>query len=50
LAAPLIGGGLVESFGYQALFLVSLIIAVIAFVIIKGFVKEPRWENGNGQL
>lgn len=50
LAAPIIGGGLVESFGYQALFLVSLIIAVIAFVIIKGFVKEPRLENGNGQL
>lgn len=43
LAAPIIGGGLVKSFGYQALFLVSLIIALIALVIIKGFVEEPRW-------
>jgi MFS family permease len=45
LASPLIGGGIVKLWGYQAMFLTSLIISMIAFVIIKFFVAEPRHSN-----
>ncbi len=39
LVAPLIGGVLVERFGYRAMFLTALIFAVVAFVLLLG-VKE----------
>jgi MFS family permease len=42
LIAPLVGGGLVSLLGYQSMFLISLIISIIAFVVIKFFVAEPR--------
>ena len=45
LAAPIIGGGIVKLWGYQSMFLTALIISVIAFVIIKFFVEEPRLSN-----
>jgi MFS family permease len=42
LIAPIIGGGLVSLVGYRSMFLISLIITSIAFVIVKFFVAEPR--------
>lgn len=45
LAAPIIGGGIVKLWGYQSMFLTALIISMIAFVIIKFFVEEPRLSN-----
>jgi MFS family permease len=42
LLAPMIGGGLVKLWGYPSMFLTALIISMIAFVIIKFFVAEPR--------
>lgn len=42
LAAPLIGGLIINSFGYKSMFITSLVISVISFVLIKFFVKEPR--------
>jgi MFS family permease len=45
LAAPIIGGGIVKLWGYQSMFLTALVISMIAFVIIKFFVKEPRLSN-----
>jgi len=42
LLAPIIGGGLVKLWGYQAMFLTALMISLISFLIIKLFVKEPR--------
>jgi len=45
LIAPIIGGGLVKLWGYQSMFSTALIISIVAFVIIKFFVKEPRLSN-----
>lgn len=45
LAAPIIGGGIVKLWGYKSMFLTALIISMIAFVIIKFFVEEPRLSN-----
>jgi MFS family permease len=45
LIAPIIGGGIVKLWGYQSMFLTALIISVVAFGIIKFFVKEPRILN-----
>ncbi len=42
LVGPIIGGGIVNLWGYQSMFLTALIISMIAFVIIKFFVAEPR--------
>ena len=42
LAAPLIAGSIVKIWGYQSMFATALVIAAIAFVIIKFFVAEPR--------
>lgn len=42
LLAPIIGGTLVQLFGYQTMFLISSILSMVAFVIIKFFVVEPR--------
>jgi MFS family permease len=42
LLAPIIGGTLVKLFGYQSMFLISAILSMVAFVIIKFFVVEPR--------
>jgi len=42
LAAPLIGGLLVKTFGYKSMFAIALGISLIAFIIIKFFVEEPR--------
>ncbi|MCK5646289.1 MAG: MFS transporter [Anaerolineales bacterium] len=42
LLAPIIGGTLVMFFGYQSMFLISAILSMVAFVIIKFFVVEPR--------
>lgn len=45
LIAPIIAGGLVNFLGYQSMFLISLIISILAFVIIKFLVVEPRLSN-----
>ena len=45
LAAPIIAGGIVKLWGYKSMFLTALIISMIAFVIIKFFVEEPRLSN-----
>jgi len=47
LLAPIIGGGLVSLVGYQSMFLISMIISSIAFVIVKFFVVEPRLAKSN---
>jgi len=46
LVAPILAGVLVELFGYNLMFLISLFVLMIAFVIIKFFVVEPRAVNG----
>jgi hypothetical protein len=35
----------VKLWGYQSMFITALMISVIAFVIIKFFVEEPRLSN-----
>ena len=47
LAAPLIGGLIVQSYGYKSMFTIALGISLIAFVIIKFLVKEPRKVNNH---
>lgn len=42
LLAPIIGGSLVQFWGYDSMFLAALILSLIAFVIIKFLVKDPR--------
>lgn len=42
LLAPIIGGSLIQFWGYNSMFLAALILSVIAFVIIKFLVKDPR--------
>jgi MFS family permease len=45
LIAPIIGGGLVKLWGYKSMFSTALMISIVAFVIIKFFVEEPRLSN-----
>jgi MFS family permease len=45
LMGPIIGGGIVRFFGYQSMYLISLIFSSIAFLIIKFLVAEPRSLN-----
>lgn len=45
LIAPIIGGGVVNIWGYQSMFLVALLFSIFAFGIIKLFVVEPRKLN-----
>jgi MFS family permease len=42
LIGPILGGGLVNFWGYQTMFFTAMIFSTISFVIIKFFVKEPR--------
>ena len=46
LVAPIFAGVLVELFGYDLMFLISIFVLMIAFVIIKFLVVEPRAVNG----
>ena len=45
LLAPIIGGSLIQFWGYKSMFLAALILAVFAFGIIKFLVKDPRITN-----
>ena len=45
LVSPIIGGGIVKMWGYQSMFITALMISVIAFLIIKFLVEEPRLSN-----
>jgi len=45
LLAPIIGGSLIQFWGYKSMFLAALILSVIAFVIIKFLVRDPRITN-----
>jgi len=45
LMAPIIGGSLVQFWGYQSMFLTALILAMIAFAIIRFLVIDPRTSN-----
>ena len=47
LISPLIGGGMVELWGYQTMFLVSILIMAVAFVLLVAFVPEPRNQNNS---
>lgn len=42
LVAPVIGGGLVNLWGYQSMFFIAMIFSILAFGTIKFFVTEPR--------
>jgi MFS family permease len=42
LVAPIVGGSIIQLWGYKSMFLVALILAVFAFAIIKYLVKDPR--------
>ncbi len=42
LLAPIIGGSLIQFWGYDSMFLTALILSLIAFLIIKFLVKDPR--------
>jgi MFS family permease len=42
LVAPIVGGSLIQFWGYNSMFLAALILSVIAFVIIKFLVRDPR--------
>jgi len=42
LLAPIIGGSLIQFWGYNSMFLAALILSVFAFAIIKYLVKDPR--------
>lgn len=42
LSAPIIGGVIVEIWGYQMMFLTAAIVSMMALLIIKFFVSEPR--------
>jgi MFS family permease len=42
LVAPIVGGSIIKLWGYKSMFLVALIVSVVAFLIIKFFVKDPR--------
>jgi MFS family permease len=45
LLAPLIGGSLVQFWGYKSMFLTAMILSIISFSIIKFLVKDPRITN-----
>jgi len=45
LIAPILGGGIVNFWGYQNMFLISLIISIIAYGTIRFLVEEPRLSN-----
>ncbi|MBT4841339.1 MAG: MFS transporter [Anaerolineae bacterium] len=42
LIAPVLGGVLVQLWGYPTMFMTAIIISMVAFVVIKFFVVEPR--------
>ncbi len=42
LVAPIVGGSIIQLWGYKSMFLAALILSVIAFVIIKFLVRDPR--------
>ena len=48
LLAPVIGGWIVGSVGYQAMFVTSLVFAILAFLSLALFVNEPRQEKNGG--
>jgi len=50
LLAPIISGSLIQFGGYTSMFLVALVLAIFAFVIIRFLVKDPRTSNGNKTL
>ncbi len=45
LLAPLIGGSIVQFWGYKSMFLTAMILSIISFSIIKFLVKDPRITN-----
>ena len=42
LVSPIVGGSIIQLWGYKSMFLVALIVSVVAFLIIKFLVKDPR--------
>ena len=42
LIGPIIGGRIVQLWGYNTMFMTAIILSMVAFVIIKFFVEEPR--------
>ena len=50
LIAPLIGGGIIQWFGYQAVFIVSLVFSIISQFLLWGWVTEPRIKSQNENI
>ncbi len=42
LVAAIVGGSIIQLWGYKSMFLVALIVSMISFIIIKFFVQDPR--------
>ena len=45
LVSPIVGGSIIQLWGYNSMFLAALILSIIAFVIIKFFVQDPRYSK-----
>jgi MFS family permease len=41
--APLMGGLLASGFGYNALFLAALVISLLGWLVLRFWVRDPRW-------
>jgi MFS family permease len=42
LVSPLVGGSIIQIWGYHSMFMVALILSIIAIITIKFFVQDPR--------
>jgi MFS family permease len=42
LVAPILGGSIIQLWGYNSMFLTALILSLAAFIIIRFFVQDPR--------
>jgi MFS family permease len=42
LVAPILGGSIIQLWGYNSMFMVALMLSISAFIIIKFFVNDPR--------
>ncbi len=50
LIAPLLGGWIAQSYGYQALFISALVFALSGLAVLGLFVKDPRFHPNIGEI
>ena len=50
LVSPILGGSIIQLWGYHSMFLVALVLSISAFIIIKFFVQDPRNINQKRDL